>query len=264
MSQRDQLFENIEDAFMSLFMADVAEYEGQKFIEENERLKSDTNFKLPSELDRRCIRTINKTERKKRARSTGKRIYRVFSKLSVAAIIALALFTSAYAAFPAVRVSTLNLLIQVSDIATEFTFSDDSIIDDEANVVETPSNSELDDNFTVSGYLLPDLITSNYHMTDEGSDPAGSWVSFKGADDTLITFEVQHGEGNSLNINTEDEVRSQKVSVNQFQCLVSQRQNNTIIAGVIDTRKINYTLIVFEGVEYESAITILKAFMSIN
>lgn len=39
MSPRDQFVENFEDAFMSLFMADIAEYEGQKFIEENERLK---------------------------------------------------------------------------------------------------------------------------------------------------------------------------------------------------------------------------------
>mgnify|MGYP001595819488 FL=1 len=36
MSQRDQFVENFEDAFMSLFMADIAEYEGQNLIEEND------------------------------------------------------------------------------------------------------------------------------------------------------------------------------------------------------------------------------------
>ena len=87
MSPRDQFVENFEDAFMSLFMADIAEYEGQKFIEENERLKNDPNFKVPPELDCRCIRTINNTERKKRIRSTGKKIYRVFSQISVAAVM---------------------------------------------------------------------------------------------------------------------------------------------------------------------------------
>lgn len=73
MNRREQIVENFEDAFMSLFMADIAEYEGQKFIGENERLKNDPNFKVPPELDRRCLRTINKTERKKRIWSTGKK-----------------------------------------------------------------------------------------------------------------------------------------------------------------------------------------------
>lgn len=40
MNRREQIVENFEDAFMSLFMADIAEYEGQKFIGENERLKT--------------------------------------------------------------------------------------------------------------------------------------------------------------------------------------------------------------------------------
>ena len=40
----------------------------------------------------------------------------------------MALFTSAYAAFPEVRISTLNLLIEVSDISTELSFVDNSDI----------------------------------------------------------------------------------------------------------------------------------------
>ena len=180
MNRREQIVENFEDAFMSLFMADIAEYEGQKFIGENERLKNDPNFKVPPELDRRCLRTINKTERKKRIRSTGKKIYRVFSKLSVAAVIALALFTSVYAAFPSVRAATLNLLIQVSDVATEFTFGNES---NEPNVTSIPNDSALNADMDIAGYVLPDSITSNYELTDKGSDQAGSWVLFKGADD---------------------------------------------------------------------------------
>ena len=253
MSPRDQFVENFEDAFMSLFMADIAEYEGQKFIEENERLKNDPNFKVPPELDRRCLRTINKTERKKRIRSTGKKIYRVFSKLSVAAVIALALFTSVYAAFPSVRAATLNLLIQVSDVATELTFANES---NEPSVTSIPSDSALNADMDIAGYVLPDSITSNYELTDKGSDQAGSWVLFKGADDALITFEVQHGKGNAVN--------SETINISQFQSVISQQESGVVIGGIADSSKINFILVTFEGVDFESAVVMIADFLNEN
>ena len=264
MSQRDQLVENIEDAFMSLFMADVAEYEGQKFIEENERLKSDTNFKLPSELDRRCIRTINKIERKKRARSTGKRIYRVFSKLSVAAVIALALFTSAYAAFPSVRATTLNLLIQVSDIATELTFGDADDANNEANSVETPSDSMLDGAITIAGYVLPESITSNYQLIDEGSDQYSSWATFSGDQGSTLYFDIAVGDDSNININTEDASLLETISTSRFNCIVAQQNNGIIIAGVADSHELNLILITFENVNYDLALSIINNFINAN
>lgn len=100
MNQHEQLVENYEDALFKLLMEAVIEHEGKQIQEEIDRLNSDPSFSVPPELDRRCLRTINKTTRRKRALHTGKKVYRVFSKFSVAAVIALALFTSAYAAFP--------------------------------------------------------------------------------------------------------------------------------------------------------------------
>ena len=95
-------------------MESVVEYEGNQIQKEIEQFNNNPNFSVPPELDRRCLRTINKITRRKRALRTGKKVYRVFSKFSVAAVNAMALFTSAYAAFPEVRISTLNLLIEVS------------------------------------------------------------------------------------------------------------------------------------------------------
>ena len=251
MNRREQIVENFEDAFMSLFMADIAEYEGQKFIGENERLKNDPNFKVPPELDRRCLRTINKTERKKRIRSTGKKIYRVFSKLSVAAVIALMLFTSAYAAFPSVRAATLNLLIQVSDVATELTFANES---NELNVTSIPSDSALYADMDIAGYVLPDSITSNYELTDKGSDQAGSWVLFKGADDALIAFEVQQGKKNAVYINTENAVNSETINISQFQSVISQQESGVVIGGIADNSNTDFILVTFEKIDFEEAV----------
>ena len=52
---------------------------------------------------------------------------------------------------------------------------------------------------------------------------------FKGADDALITFEVQHGKGNAVNINTENAVNSETINISQFQSVISQQESGVVI-----------------------------------
>ena len=264
MNQHEQLVENYEDALFKLLMEAVIEHEGKQIQEEIDRLNSDPSFSVPPELDRRCLRTINKTTRRKRALHTGKKVYRVFSKFSVAAVIALALFTSAYAAFPAVRVSTLNLLIEVSDIATELTFGDADGANDEVNSVETPGVSAPDGAMTIAGYVLPESITDNYQLVDEGSDQVGTWAILESQNDAHITVEVQHGEGNTVNINTESAINLETINIGEFQSVISQQDNGVVIGGVADSSKVNFILVTFEGLDFESSVTMITDFINEN
>ena len=264
MSQHEQLIENYEDALFKLLMEAVIEHEGKQIQEEIDRLNSDPSFSVPPELDRRCLRTINKTTRRKRALHTGKKVYRVFSKFSVAAVIALALFTSAYAAFPAVRVSTLNLLIEVSDIATELSFGDADGANDEVNSVETPGVSAPDGAMTIAGYVLPESITDNYQLVDEGSDQVGTWAILESQNDAHITVEVQHGEGNTVNINTESAINLETINIGEFQSVISQQDNGVVIGGVADSSKVNFILVTFEGLDFESSVTMITDFINEN
>lgn len=56
--RHEQLLENYEDALFSLFMERVAEEEGKRLLEENERLKHNPDAAVPKELDERCHKTI--------------------------------------------------------------------------------------------------------------------------------------------------------------------------------------------------------------
>ena len=264
MNQHEQLVENYEDALFKLLMEAVIEHEGKQIQEEIDRLNSDPSFSVPPELDRRCLRTINKTTRRKRALHTGKKVYRVFSKFSVAAVIALALFTSPYAAFPAVRVSTLNLLIEVSDIATELSFGDADGANDEVNSVETPGVSAPDGAMTIAGYVLPESITDNYQLVDEGSDQVGTWAILESQNDAHITVEVQHGEGNTVNINTESAINLETINIGEFQSVISQQDNGVVIGGVADSSKVNFILVTFEGLDFESSVTMITDFINEN
>ena len=263
MDLREQLVENFEDAFMALFMADVAEYEGEKFLKENERLKNDAGFKVPPELDRRCLRTINKIARQKRALRTGKKVYRVFSKLSVAAVIALALFTSAYAAFPAVRVSTLNLLIEVSDVATELTFGNAESANKEANSVETPGTSVPNGALTIAGYSLPESITAERSLVMESNDSFSSTFMYEGTDGSTIIITVQTGSDSVTNVNTEDALQIQNLIEDGYRGVVAE-QDMCVTACIADVKKTNFIVFQFEGVGFTASVEIINEFITLN
>ena len=263
MNQHEQLVENYEDALFKLLMEAVIQHEGKEIQEEIDRLNSDPNFSVPPELDRRCLHTINRVDRRKRALRTGKKIYRVFSKFSVAAVIALVLFTSAYAAFPAVRVSTLNLLIEVSDIATELTFGDSDDANNEADSIETPSDSAPEDALTIAGYVIPQSITSKYELFDESTSQFFSWASLRSGDGSTISIDIQVGEGRAVNINTEDADSVQEVNMGHFEGIIVQH-NAAVIVGVADTDKLNFIVITFTDIDFESAINMTNDFISVN
>lgn len=54
MKLREQLQEEYEDTLFALMMDYVAQTEGKRLLEENERLKNDPSAQLPEDLDRRC------------------------------------------------------------------------------------------------------------------------------------------------------------------------------------------------------------------
>lgn len=54
MTNHERLTEQYEDALFALLMDSVAEEEGKKAIELNERLKADPEAEVPAEVRRRC------------------------------------------------------------------------------------------------------------------------------------------------------------------------------------------------------------------
>ena len=50
MTRREMLMEQYEDALFALIMDEVAEVEGQKAIEENQRLKESGELVIPKEV----------------------------------------------------------------------------------------------------------------------------------------------------------------------------------------------------------------------
>ena len=98
MTRREKLQEQYEDALFALLMDDLAVEEGKKAYEENERLKADSSFEVPSESRKRCVETIARCCRKKQFQGISNRCYHAFSKVAVIAMLTIMLATAAFAA----------------------------------------------------------------------------------------------------------------------------------------------------------------------
>lgn len=122
MKNREELIEQYEDALLALLMYDIAQAEGEEALKLNELLKNDPHAALPESLQRRCERTIRNAFAKQNIKRAGRTAGKVIQRVSVAAMLAMLLFTTAFAVSEDFRIATLNTVIQVFDDHTRITF----------------------------------------------------------------------------------------------------------------------------------------------
>ena len=121
MTKRERLLEEYEDSLFALIMDEFAEEEGKRLLEENERLKQDSNASIPIETNKRCLRTITKAFSRKRNQEIRTIFSKAFKNVAVFVLVFITIYGTAYAAFSEVRVQTLNFLIATSDVSTRLT-----------------------------------------------------------------------------------------------------------------------------------------------
>lgn len=81
MTRREMLMERYEDALFALLMNEVAEAEGRKALEENQRLCDSGEMVIPEAVHRRCLRTIARKTAQKDVRRFGRTLSKAASKV---------------------------------------------------------------------------------------------------------------------------------------------------------------------------------------
>lgn len=135
MTRREMLMEQYEDALFALIMDEVAEVEGQKTLEENQRLKESGELVIPEEVSQRCQRVIARKTTEKNLKRFGKGFGKVVTKVAVVALMGMLLFTTAFATSEDFRVKTLNFVMEVFDDRTEIRFVPENLSSDASNSV---------------------------------------------------------------------------------------------------------------------------------
>ena len=117
MTQKEQLWENYEDAVFAILMDAVAEQEGEKGLQLMEELEHDPSAQVPEEVQRRAEKTIRKAFAAKNREPVKRFTFKVVQRIAVAVLVVVITTACAFAAFPEVRA---NRIIS-SSVSTKIT-----------------------------------------------------------------------------------------------------------------------------------------------
>lgn len=257
MTRREELLERYEDALFSLLMDEVAAQEGKRLAEENRRLRADPNAEVPEELDRRCLKLIKKTMGQQKRRAAGRAAYKAFSKVAVVAVACIMLFSVVYAAVPAVRVGTLNLLIEVSDVATKLKL---------VPAEKTPSAADTQDpntgGITLLGYSFPappEGFVLDYEPTLISDTAALVW--FIKSDREFFYYDVSFVSQNANTYVDTEDAKVTQIEIHGYDGLLIEKENPVgfevhIIWG--DTDRSAFCSICSTGLDVKTVLDLAK------
>lgn len=127
MTRREQLQEQYEDAFFALLMDDLAVDMGKKAKEENEILMRDPQFAVSKTARRRCLKAIKNCFAYQTAHDFVRFSGKLISKVAVAVLLAILLFTTAFATYEPFRRGILNSIITTFEDHTELRFDTSAV-----------------------------------------------------------------------------------------------------------------------------------------
>lgn len=242
MNQREKLIEHLEDALFAVIMNDYMEVEGAKLIELNERLKRDPEARVPEEADEKCRRLIRREYRKSRRKARGRSAYRVVSKAALVACCMILLFTTAFAASPALREKTLSLIIQAYDVSTEFEFHDAGRLAEDGQPAAEAGGRQL-------GNYCFSHIPEEFSFVEDYSDDVHEWMCYANDDGAMLYIEVLHTKG-QFSADTEGAQYTEPVLINDFEGIYVEKDGvATYYLG--DALHIGYIMVKGTGVDRE-------------
>ena len=188
MTQKEQLWENYEDAVFAILMDAVAEQEGEKGLQLMEELEHDPSAQVPEEVQRRAEKTIRKAFAAQSRRSARHVGFRMFQRIAVAVMIVILTAVCAFAAFPEVRAGILNVIAQEYEDHTDISFS------------TTSSNEYPAAEYDVELGWIPEGFT----MTQDETEYSSALKLYEREDGATLSVVASSAEGRTTSVDTED------------------------------------------------------------
>ena len=168
MKNREQLWEDYEEARFALLMDALAEAEGEEALRLSEALNRDPEGALPPEVDRRCEAVIRGAFVQRRLHATGRTAVRWLTKVLVAAMLGAVMFAAAFALSEDVRVATLNTVIKVMDDRTQITF--ESADGDTGGTAAPPAEGTAAEEWTHPYSIALEWVPEGFELEKYQSD----------------------------------------------------------------------------------------------
>lgn len=245
MTQKEQLWENYEDAVFAILMDAVAEQEGEKGLQLMEELEHDPSAQVPEEVQKRAEKTIRKAFAAQSRRSARHVGFRMFQRIAVAVMIVILTAVCAFAAFPEMRANVLNMIEQTFSDHTDF------------NVTSGDSDEYSSATFTIKPAWLPE----NFSLTDEGENNASVFSMYENGTGGVLFISESEATDTSMAVDTED-AEVEAIQVQGYDGKLIQKENMTCILFLISEKNM-LVYIDSEGIPSEQTLKVAEN-LSIN
>ena len=188
MTQKEQLWENYEDAVFAILMDAVAEQEGEKGLQLMEELEHDPSAQVPEEVQRRAEKTIRKAFAAQSRRSARHVGFRMFQRIAVAVLVIVLTTVFAFAAFPEIRTGILNMIADVYEDHTDFSFTTNA------------SNSDPASDYKVELAWIPD----GFEVSEEGSHYSTAWKTYENGKGAILYVAESSADNRTMTVDTEN------------------------------------------------------------
>ena len=226
MTQKEQLWENYEDAVFAILMDAVAEQEGEKGLQLMEELDHDPSAQVPEEVQRRAEKTIRKAFAAKNREPVKRFTLKAMQRIAIAVFVAVLLAAGTFAAFPEVRANLYNLIIREYEDHTEFDYT------------QQFSDEYSSADFTIEPGWLPD----GFILADEGQTYTSLYCVYEDKTNSDIDISITKStlSGGSLAVDTEDAKVMTIMIQNHKTTLIEKENWNCVVIPIPKEDKIVY------------------------
>ena len=240
MTQKEQLWENYEDAVFAILMDAVAEQEGEKGLQLMEELEHDPSAQVPEEVQRRAEKTIRKAFAAKNREPVKRFTFKVVQRIAVAVLVVVITTACAFAAFPEVRANVLNMIEQTFSDHTDF------------NVTSGNPEEYSSVNFAINPTWLPE----NFSMTDEGQNNASVFRMYENGIGGVLFISESEATDTSMSVDTEG-AEVEKVQVQGYDGTVVQKEGMTCILFLVAEKNM-FIYVDSEGIPTEQTLKVAE------
>lgn len=223
MTRLDYLQDQYEDAYFALLMHEVAEQEGVRLEKLNEELQNDPAAAVPEEIDRKCLKTIDRYFAQKRHAGYWRTSQKILGRVGIVAAIIMLLFTTAFALSEEFRSTALNLLITIEEKYTDLHMqeAEDPPTGSASVTVDTSTGSDYFDDLEIG--WIPDGYTCVMNYPNE-------MYGFENEFGDTFVIDRTNGTTN-MSIDTEDVESVESIVINGLETLRVTKQGciNTVM-----------------------------------
>ena len=179
---QNELWERYEDAMFAILMDEVAHQEGQEQLEWKKQLNDDPSAALPEEVRKKGEQTIRKAFAAQGRRSAK------HMRIAVAVLVIVLTTVCAFAAFPEIRTGILNMIADVYEDHTDFSFTTNA------------SNSDPASDYKVELAWIPD----GFEVSEEGSHYSTAWKTYENGKGAILYVAESSADNRTMTVDTEN------------------------------------------------------------